>query len=69
MPKLSETELQQALASLPGWTVEADNIAREFKFKDFVGALGFIAQATGRNTFNLDAEATMQVTFVPPVTP
>lgn len=32
-------------------------------------ALGFIAQATGRNTFNLEAESTMDVTFVPPVTP
>ena len=32
-------------------------------------ALGFIAQAAGRNTFNLEAESTMQVTFVPPVTP
>jgi Flp pilus assembly protein TadG len=28
-------------------------------------ALGFIAQATGRSTFNLEAESTMQVTFAP----
>lgn len=28
-------------------------------------ALGFIAQATGRSTFNLHAESTMQVTFAP----
>jgi Flp pilus assembly protein TadG len=27
--------------------------------------LGFIAQATGRDTFNLNAESTMQVTFAP----
>jgi Flp pilus assembly protein TadG len=28
-------------------------------------ALGFIAQATGRSTFNLEAASTMQVTFAP----
>lgn len=31
--------------------------------------LGFIARAAGRETFNLEAESTMQVTFVPPLTP
>lgn len=28
-------------------------------------AIGFIAQATGRDTFNLEAESTMEVTYAP----
>ena len=62
MPKLSDTELQAALASLPGWTVEAGNITREFKFKDFVGALGFIAQV-GALQEQMDHHATITNTY------
>ena len=44
MPKLSDAEIAQALAGLEGWSREGDEIAREFQFRDFVEALGFIAQ-------------------------
>lgn len=62
MPKLSDTDLQQALATLPGWTVEDGNVTREFKFKDFVGALGFIAQV-GALQEQMDHHATITNTY------
>lgn len=62
MPKLSDAELQQALAGLPGWTVEDGNVTRAFKFKDFVGALGFIAQV-GALQEQMDHHATITNTY------
>ena len=44
MPKLSDHEVQQALAGLDGWRRDGDRIKREFQFEDFVAAFGFIAQ-------------------------
>jgi 4a-hydroxytetrahydrobiopterin dehydratase len=44
MPKLSDAEIEQALTGLEGWSRAGDEIAREFQFRDFVEALGFIAQ-------------------------
>jgi len=41
---LTEPEIAAALASLPGWTYEDGEITRQFRFKDFVEALGFIVQ-------------------------
>jgi 4a-hydroxytetrahydrobiopterin dehydratase len=43
MPKLSEKELQSALAGLPGWTIAQDKLHREYKFADFIHAFGFMA--------------------------
>ena len=44
MPKLSDAEVEQALVGLDGWRRESDAITRDFQFRDFVEALGFIAQ-------------------------
>lgn len=44
MPKLSDTEVEQALAGLDGWRRDGDTITRDFQFRDFVEAMGFIAQ-------------------------
>ncbi len=44
MPKLSDQEVQQALAGLDGWSRDGDQIKREFQFEDFIAAFGFIAQ-------------------------
>ena len=44
MPKLSDAEVEQALAGLDGWRREGDTITRDFQFRDFVEAMGFIAQ-------------------------
>ncbi|WP_353932112.1 4a-hydroxytetrahydrobiopterin dehydratase [Okeanomitos corallinicola TIOX110] len=40
--KLSETELQQALNSLPGWQIKEGKLYKEYKFKDFSTALGWM---------------------------
>ena len=44
MAKLSDAEVEQALAGLDGWRREGETITRDFQFRDFVEALGFIAQ-------------------------
>lgn len=45
MQKLSETEIGQALATLPGWDVRDGKLHREYRFGDFVHAFGFMATA------------------------
>ena len=42
--RLSDSEIERALADLEGWAREGDEIVREFSFADFVAAMGFIAQ-------------------------
>lgn len=44
MPRLTDIGLQTALAALPGWAVEDGELVASFVFRDFVEALGFIAQ-------------------------
>ena len=43
--KLSDEAIQTALASLAGWTLENGKLHREYKFKDFVQAFGFMSSA------------------------
>jgi len=45
MEKLSPQQLEAALAGLPGWSVAAEKLHREYKFADFVHAFGFMATA------------------------
>ncbi|MSQ29203.1 MAG: 4a-hydroxytetrahydrobiopterin dehydratase [Dehalococcoidia bacterium] len=42
--RLTDAEIEAALRGLAGWTRRGDEIVREFTFKDFVAAVGFIAQ-------------------------
>ncbi|MEX2445983.1 MAG: 4a-hydroxytetrahydrobiopterin dehydratase [Dehalococcoidia bacterium] len=42
--RLTDTQIEEGLRGLDGWTREGDAIARQFEFADFVAALGFIAQ-------------------------
>jgi 4a-hydroxytetrahydrobiopterin dehydratase len=46
--KLSEEILSKEVAGLPGWALEGSGssrvLAREFKFVDFVAAMGFVNQ-------------------------
>lgn len=42
--RLTDAEVEAALAGLPGWRRDGDRIRRDFQFADFVAALGFIAQ-------------------------
>ncbi|WP_413174135.1 4a-hydroxytetrahydrobiopterin dehydratase [Anabaena azotica] len=40
--KLTETELQQALNSLPGWQIKEGKLYKEYKFNSFATALGWM---------------------------
>ncbi len=42
--RLSDDAISSALGGLDGWSRDGDAIVREFEFRDFVEALGFIAQ-------------------------
>ena len=43
--RLSDAELDAALADLEGWTRDGDKLRRELRFADFVTAFGFMAAA------------------------
>ena len=48
MPKsgpLSDQEVRSALETLPGWSVVNGKLHRDFKFRDFSYAFGFMATA------------------------
>ncbi len=45
MRKFSGPELKAALSGLPGWTVAAGKLHKEYKFADFVHAFGFMSTA------------------------
>lgn len=42
MSVLSASELEQALADLAGWSLKDGKLHRDFKFKSFVEAFGFM---------------------------
>ena len=41
---LSASEITRRLAELQGWSLDDGKLFREFKFRDFVGAFGFMAR-------------------------
>ncbi len=43
--KLTDDEIQQALGTLPGWSVVDAKLHREYAFPDFTHAFGFMAAA------------------------
>jgi 4a-hydroxytetrahydrobiopterin dehydratase len=46
IPRLTDAEVSALLAEHPGWTLRADGLAieREFRFKDFNQAFGFMTR-------------------------
>jgi 4a-hydroxytetrahydrobiopterin dehydratase len=40
---LSKSELDTRLSNLDGWSIQNDKLHKEFKFKDFVRAFGFMS--------------------------
>ncbi len=44
-PKLPDAEVQAAITPLSGWSVRDGKLHREYKFKDFTHAFGFMATA------------------------
>ena len=45
LSKLSDEDLQAALADLPEWSVVDGKLHREYEFADFIHAFGFMATA------------------------
>ena len=45
IPKATDTEIQEVIAELDSWSVESGKLHREYKFRNFVEAFGFMAQA------------------------
>jgi 4a-hydroxytetrahydrobiopterin dehydratase len=43
--KMTDQEVAQELAKLPGWSLENGKLHRAFQFADFVEAFGFMARA------------------------
>jgi 4a-hydroxytetrahydrobiopterin dehydratase len=44
MKKLTQSELDTAIAQLSGWKIANNKLNKTFKFKDFVEAFGFISK-------------------------
>ena len=44
-PKLTTQEIDSALDTLPGWSVQGGKLHKEFRFPDFIHAFGFMATA------------------------
>lgn len=44
MAKLTENEVAEALAGLPGWSYDGERIRKEFEFKGFKSAVAFIVR-------------------------
>ncbi len=44
MTHLDPEQLKQALTTLPGWSLQDGRLQREYKFSNFVAAMGFVNQ-------------------------
>jgi 4a-hydroxytetrahydrobiopterin dehydratase len=42
--RLGDTEIEQALEDVPGWMVRGGKLHREFRFRNFNQAFGFMAR-------------------------
>jgi 4a-hydroxytetrahydrobiopterin dehydratase len=42
MPKLTDSELESALHTLPDWQLEDGKLVRDYTFPDFVAAVAFV---------------------------
>jgi 4a-hydroxytetrahydrobiopterin dehydratase len=42
MAKLSDSQVELALGSLPGWKRTGEYLVKEFKFKEFLGGIRFV---------------------------
>jgi 4a-hydroxytetrahydrobiopterin dehydratase len=44
MPALTKPEIDDLLKSQPGWKIDDGKLVRDWTFKDFVAAVGFVNQ-------------------------
>ena len=45
LTKLSEEQIKKELANLPGWSILNGKLHKDFVFKDFIEAFGFMSTA------------------------
>jgi len=45
LTKLSDDQIKKELASLPGWSIVNGKLHKDFVFKDFIEAFGFMSTA------------------------
>lgn len=45
LTKLSEDQIKKELANLPGWSIVNGKLHKDFVFKDFIEAFGFMSTA------------------------
>jgi 4a-hydroxytetrahydrobiopterin dehydratase len=43
--KMTDNEVAQEVAKLPGWSIEGGKLHRAFQFADFIEAFGFMSRA------------------------
>ncbi len=43
--RLTDSEIEEALAGLDGWSLENGKLSRDFKFANFIEAFGFMTSA------------------------
>jgi len=45
LAKLSDEQIKKELVNLPGWNIVNGKLHKDFVFKDFIGAFGFMSTA------------------------
>ncbi len=48
MALLNDSEIQQKLAGLPGWSRRGDELIKRYEFPDFVAAIAFVNRVADR---------------------
>jgi 4a-hydroxytetrahydrobiopterin dehydratase len=46
-PPMSAAEAEKMMEEIPGWSLSGATLARDYKFKDFSGAMEFINRVAG----------------------
>jgi 4a-hydroxytetrahydrobiopterin dehydratase len=62
MPKLSESELHDALATLPGWEIEGGQITKTYEFGSYLSGVDF-AVAVANEADDRDHHPDMTITW------
>jgi 4a-hydroxytetrahydrobiopterin dehydratase len=57
---LSETQINEGLAKLPGWARDGDELVKEFRFDSYLGGLAF-ASSVGVIAEGLDHHPDMRI--------
>ena len=62
MNRLSEEQIRQSLATLPGWALEGNQITRTFDFKNYYETMAFV-NATAWQSHRVDHHPDLEVGY------